>query len=464
MNNLLSMPASELVQRLCSHECSVTEVVQESLDSIHRLDPALGAFIGVDSDGALSRAKQLDGHTGECGPLHGLPFAIKDVTDVKGLTTTFGSRLSAKGPAQSDALSVARLKAAGAVIVGKTNTPEYAFGAVCTNLIRGTTCNPWDTALTSAGSSGGSAVAVTSGMVSLAQGTDLGGSVRTPAAFTGCVGFRPTLGRIPEPQSLLGWERIATQGVLARSIADARLMATVMSGNDARDPLAFGDREHERESLPKRFHAAASLTLGGEYDVDGEVAQRFSRAIDKASEIMDVDEDHPQAGGASQAFCTLSYAQTWYEFRHLLEAHPELATEPFKWNVAQGEGVSLESYLSAQEERTRFYRELQQFFERYDLLMVPSASVMPFRNDSGEVATVGGRPTRRITDYLECTYLFSLAGFPSVSLPAPKMPDELPFGIQLIARPCHEDLLFSACALLESEAGFVHQWPPMCLD
>jgi amidase len=464
VNNLLSMPASELIQRLRSHECSATEVVQESLDSIHRLDPALGAFISVDSAGAISRAKQLDSHTGECGPLHGLPVAIKDVTDVKGLTTTFGSRLSAKESAQADALSVSRLKAAGAIIVGKTNTPEYAFGAVCTNPIRGTTCNPWNTALTSAGSSGGSAVAVTSGMVSLAQGTDLGGSVRTPAAFTGCVGFRPALGRIPEPQSLLGWERIATQGVLARSIADARLMANVMSGSDARDPLAPSDDEYARQSLPKRFHAAASLTLGDEYAVDDEVAQRFSRAIDKVSVLMDIDEDYPSVGNASRAFCTLSYAQTWYEFRHLIEAHPQLATEPFKWNIAQGEGISLESYLSAQEERTRFYRELQRFFERYDLLMVPSASVMPFPNDSGEVTTVGGRPTRRITDYLECTYLFSLAGFPSISLPAPKNPDELPFGIQLVAKPCHEDLLFSAGALLESEAGFAHQWPPMCLS
>jgi len=195
------------------------DIVEESLDRIDALDDCLKAFIIVDAEGARAAARKSDreraaGST--IGPLHGLPVAIKDVTATAGLRTTHGSKIFAdKVPTQDeDEELVARLRKAGAIIIEKTHTPEFAFGAVCTNILRGPTCNPWDSQLTSAGSSGGSAVAVSTGMVPIAQGTDFGGSVRTPASFCGCIGLRPTLGIIPEPLRALGCIRAQCEGCL----------------------------------------------------------------------------------------------------------------------------------------------------------------------------------------------------------------------------------------------------------
>lgn len=462
--DLYRLDATDLAFQIRSGVTSATEAVETSLARIAAIDDSYKAFIHVDAAGALTAAKALDNlsDTETRGPLFGVPIAVKDLTDVKGMPTTHGSLLRGQEDAAQDDLIVARLRAAGAIIIGKTNTPEFGFGAVCTNRRTGPTRNPWNPTLTSGGSSGGSAVAVTTGMVALAQGTDFGGSVRTPASFTGCVGLRPTLGSIPDPTRPLGWSALATQGVLARSAQDAELMASVMAGSNRHDPLS--GTSHTPGVLGRPLRVAATATMGGTYRIDPDVRTEFNSAIADASEAFGViDDASPSTDGASNAFQVLRAAQSWLSFGSMVEDNPESLTESFVWNVRQGRNLSAEDYLKAEKVRTHTYRAFQAFFDRYDILLTPAASVLPFPNDQGEVTHLDGTPCETIIDYLACTYIISLVGFPALVLPTPRS-RSTPFGLQLVARPGNENILFAAAQLLAEKAGFVHAWADLQPD
>lgn len=453
--------ATELVGQVKGGEVSALELVDESLARIGATDEVLQAFISVDPDGARSCARALDSEirSGPIGPLHGLPIAVKDVTDVAGMVTTQGSSLNSRTPAKRDSSSVAKLRASGAIVIGKTNTPEFSFGAVCTNTLRGPTRNPWDLGCTSGGSSGGSAVAVATGTVPLAQGTDFGGSVRTPASFTGCVGYRPTPGLIPDPDRALAWDTLSTQGVLARSVDDAALMASVMTGPDPYDPMSQC-AVPDRRSYPQPPRVAASATLGGAYRIESAVRSRFNRALNAARTVFpEIMEDAPPTDGASEAFCTLRAAQNWFQYQEIVTTHSAQLSDTFVWNVRQGQDITAEQYLRAQAIRSRTHRAFVDFFRKYDVLILPSASVLPFSNERGEVTEIDDTPCSSIIEYLNCTYLISLAGCPAISIPAPIVPGEIPFGVQLVAAPHQDQLLLDVAHDLEAGAGFSHRWP-----
>lgn len=456
----LDAGASELAKRARNGQISCEEVVQEAFARIERLDPELNAFVRVDRDNALRTAVQADKSVGHSrnGILFGVPVAVKDLTDVEGMPTTQGSSIFRDAVAESDEESVRRLRKAGAIIIGKTNTPEFGFGAVCTNRLYGPTRNPWDIELTSGGSSGGSAVAVTTRMVPIAQGTDYGGSVRTPAAFCGCVGLRPTPGCIPEPRRFFGWDSLVTQGVLARNVADAELMLTAMRGPHSLDPVSVRDR---RPAPPiESLRVAASATLGDAYHVDQEVQAAFDQAAAHAtgSFLNGVASEAPDVHGASAAFQVLRAAQSWTKYKDLISAHRDDLTESFVWNVERGSRLSADEFLEAEKTRTRIYRAFVEFFHKFDILILPAASVLPFPIEQVEVTEIAGVPTETIIDYLACTYIITLVGFPSIALPAADMSSGLPFGIQLVAAPDHEDLLLSAARALEKD-GFRYRRP-----
>src|SRR5882724_3871119 len=232
------LTAMALGKALAGREISARDALDAHLARIAAHDGQLSAFLTVDAEGAHRQAAACDAARGPIGPLHGIPIAVKDLTNTRGLRTTYGSLLFKDHIPDHDELVVARLRQAGAVIIGKTNTPEFGFGAVCANRLCGPTRNPFDPALTSGGSSGGSAVAVATGMSALAHGTDFGGSVRTPASFCDVVSIRPTPGRIPVPTRPLGWDMLATHGFLARTIDDLELGLAACAGSDIHDPLS----------------------------------------------------------------------------------------------------------------------------------------------------------------------------------------------------------------------------------
>nr|WP_267135204.1 amidase [Halomonas dongshanensis] len=464
--------ASELLTQLTEGRLTSQTLVEASLARIDSLNGALQAFINVDAKGALAAAKACDRkrRTGQTlGALHGLPVAVKDVSDSVGIPTTKGSRLLAYNRPVRDELSVARLKAAGAIVLGKTNTPAFAFGAICTNDLCGPTANPWDLALSSGGSSGGSAVAVTTGMVPLAQGTDFGGSVRTPAAFCGCVGLRPAPGTIAEPYRPRGWSMLATQGVLARNVRDAALMMDVMQGGHTDDPSsarfisdAYSLKVANLESVngSRMVRVAASLTLGGAYHVAKPIDTAFSQAVELIGVLLGpVAWQHPEVSEGVAAFKTLRAAESWATFGALVNAQEQHLSASFVWNVRQGEGISASQYLHAENTRTKVYRRFQAFFSQFDLLVLPATSVMPFANTQDDVWEIEGHACETIIDYLACTFLISLVGFPSICLPMPRQPGELPVGVQLVAKPGNERWLLQVAMQLEN-SGFQHQWPP----
>lgn len=462
--SICDWPATKLVHHLKSGALSSEALVTDCLARIAALDGQLKAFMTVDAKGALASARAADAiqaKGGDLPPLHGLPVAIKDVTATKGLRTTQGSTLHCDTVPTKDAESVVRLRRAGAIVLGKTNTPEFAFGAICTNKLCGQTANPWDSDLSSGGSSGGSAAAVAAGMVPLAQGTDFGGSVRTPASFCGIVGLRPTPGTIPEPERALGEARLATQGVLARSVDDALLMLRAMAGPHPLDPVSRNVSVPPEPDLAAPIRIAASVTLDGVFAVDRWVRDMFNTACNEVESVIGpVTQAAPDMTGGADAFRTLRAAESWYKFGTMVEANEEALTPSYVWNVREGHDIRADDYLAAEATRTRILRDAMRFFDDYDVLLLPAASVPPFRNDGGEVMQVGETKCETIIDYLACTFLISLIGFPCLSLPAPTGHRALPFGLQLVAPPGREALLWGLAQRLEA-AGFAYRPSPL---
>ncbi len=450
------LTASDLVGRLARREISGTSVVEAHLDAIVRENSRLQAFVTIAEDQARREANLRDAVAAPIGPLHGLPIAIKDLTDTAGLRTTCGSRLFEHRIPDVDDLSVARLKAAGAIVIGKTNTPEFGFGAECVNPLCGPTANPYNDSLTSGGSSGGSAAAVAAGLVPVALGTDFGGSVRTPASFCGIVSIRPTPGLIPAPQRSLAMDALATIGAMARTIDDAALCLAAIEGPDRDDPLSETVSRKPYSGHPLRLAATADF---GFASISTDVRRRFTRVLDLIAAVLpDLTPATPDCSGAAPAFKTLRAAHIRHALLPLVAAHGDQMTETVRWNIAAGAATTADDYLAAEAIRSATRRRFGRFFATFDVLIAPAASVLPWPNGSGEVTAIDGTALGDILDYLAPTFVVSLVGYPVVTLPT--LLDGLPFGIQLIGRPGEELLLIALARRLEIEAAFVHRFPP----
>ncbi len=463
---LTRLSAAEMVEGVRRRRFRARDLVAASLERIARLDGTLKTFITVAPEAALAEAAEADRRVEAGGPLgllHGVPVGIKDLTPTAGLRTTYGSTLYADFVPDADDLSVARLKAAGAIVLGKTNTPEFGFGAITSNELCGPTANPHNPAMTSGGSSGGSAAAVAAGLVPLAQGTDFGGSVRTPASFCGVVGLRPTPGRIPSPGRALAWDGLATQGFLARTVEDVALALAVASGPAPQDPTSVPVPAWAMPDLdaldPKALRVAWSTDLGsalvdlGLADVFEGVMRGLEGRFGAFAEVS------PDCRDASEAFETLRAAHIHNTYGATLEQDGDRLSPTVAWNIARGRNLTAADYLRAEAQRSALYRRFAAFFQTHDILMTLSASVPPFPNAQGDVTEINGFRLRTIIDYLAITYTVSLIGFPCLSIPCGWTPDGLPIGLQLIAKPYGEDTLLRCARFLERDLGFRHRWP-----
>jgi amidase len=412
------MTASALAAELRSGALSARAVLDAHLERIAGHDPALAAFVTLDEAGARDQAARLDALPAQArGALHGLPVAVKDLVDTAGVRTTYGSALFAGHVPDTDDLVVARLRKAGAIIIGKTNTPEFGFGAICRNQLCGPTRNPFDPALTSGGSSGGSAVAVATGMVPLAHGTDFGGSVRTPASFCGSVAIRPTPGRIAAPGRKLAWDRLATHGVMARNVDDCALMLAALSGPHGDDPTSVTP---EPRPVTQRPRLAATVDFGVA-PVALAVRERFSEALDHLGRAVGQPAvASPHCQGAPAAFKTLRAAHVRHAFTPAADRVGDRLTPTVAWNVAEGEDITAQDYLEAESMRAQLYRGFAAFFREYDLLIRPAASVLPWPNDIPDVLAIDGIALPSIIDYLAVTFIVSLVGFPALATPRRK--------------------------------------------
>ena len=433
--------ASGLLALIRSRELSVEEVLCAHLDQIERTNPKVNAICTLVADQALDQARYMDRRLAggeKPGSLFGLPIAIKDLNLTKGLRTTFGSPIYRDFVPDEDELFVSRLKAAGALVIGKTNTPEFGAGSQTFNSIFGATRNPYNLSKTSGGSSGGAAAALACGMVPIADGSDLGGSVRNPANFNNVVGLRPSPGRIPRHPREDAWEALSVVGPMARSVEDVALLLSVMAGEDPRDPISIcgaGPRLNDLCDMDCTGTRVAWSPDLGELPVERAVLDVLEGAVAQIPDLgCVVEKDHPDFSGAGEIFQTLRAASFAVGHHEDLANHRDLIKETVIWNTERGLKLSALDVSLAQRERARLYHRVRYFFERFDFLLLPVSQVAPFSIDTEWIEEIEGVRMASYIDWMKSCSFITLTAHPAMSLPCGFTTDGLPVGIQIVGR------------------------------
>jgi len=422
-------------------EISARELLDLHLDRIAERNPELNAIVSLDEERARAGAAEADAATARgdsLGAIHGLPFAFKDTHEVAGWRTTYGSPLFADHVPDTDDLVVSRIRAAGAVPIGKTNVPEFAAGSHTFNTVFGTTLNPVDPTRSAGGSSGGAACALRAGMVPLADGSDMGGSLRNPASFCGVVGLRPSLGRVPSWPTDNLWETTGTSGPLARNVGDLALLLAVIAGPDPRVPTALAD-PGTAFAPPvtgdlRGLRVAVSPDLGGFLEVDTEVARVVEEAGARfAAGGAQVEPTYPDLAEADDTFRTLRAWLFQAGFGELLAAHPDAFKQSLADNIRAGESLTGADVARAYAQRTALAERMRLFFGSYDVLVLPTSQVPPFPADEEYPAAINGHPMATYLDWMRSAYVITVTGCPAISVPAGITADGLPVGVQIVA-------------------------------
>lgn len=462
-NLLHTRTATELVRLTSTGEASVVEVVEDHLRRIDEANGPINAIVNLDADGALREAAEADSARAagdSLGPLHGLPISIKDTASTVGFPTTSGSRRHADDVATTDDLHVARIRRGGAIRLGKTNVPEYAAGSNTFNRLFGATRNPYDERLSVGGSSGGAAAALAAGFQPIADGSDMGGSLRNPAAFCGVVGFRPTPGVVPNTSANL-FSTLTVTGPMARTVDDVALLLSVMAGPDVRDPLSAA--APPIAPVPGRLplaglRIALAPTLGGTTVVDPEIVasvENAARLLQEAGAV--IEEAAPDLRGSVDAFRTLRAAEFFAEMGADLDSGAEDLVDFLAANVEAGRDLTAEDVIRAQTEQSRLMRGAAAFFGRYDMLLSATTAVLPFPVEDRFPSTVAGVPMADYLSWMETCLALTPLGLPAVSLPNGFSTTGLPIGLQISAGPRQDNRLLafarSAAAVLPSAVG-----------
>ncbi len=459
----ITASARAVVADLVAGRVSPLELVEAAIARIEQVDPKVNAVPTRCFDRARAHARALmHGETGTAGKrgwLGGLPIVVKDLADVEGVRTTYGSPIFAAHVPQQTALHVRKLEANGAIVLGKSNTPEFGAGANTFNEVFGATRNPWNTDLTCGGSSGGAAVALATGMAWLADGSDLGGSLRTPAAFCSVVGLRPSIGRVPIGPSRCRFQTLAVTGPMARDVADLALMLDAMCGPDLDDPLAM---ELPTEAFtaavakaPELNRVGFSADLGGLVPVDPEVARIAGQAASRLTDLgaAVIENRSPDFGPTREAFEILRAAHFAYDKAPLLDAERERLKPEVVWNIERGLALTADEIGWAERERGLLQARIAAFFRDHDLLLCPAAIVPPFDVNLRYLESLGDHRFPTYIDWVAVTYAISLTGCPALSLPCGFTQGGLPVGLQLVAPPRAEARLLAAARALEEILG-----------
>jgi len=439
------MTATEMVQRIRAKEFSCREVMEAHLTRIERVNPIVNAIVTrIPSEQALALADAADDDImkgKDIGPLHGLPVAHKDLVPTKGMRTTFGSPIFKDFVPENDGLIVERLKKAGAITIGKTNTPEFGAGSQTFNEVFGETLNPYDTTKTCGGSSGGAAVALSSGMLPIADGSDMGGSLRNPGNFCNIVGFRTSPGRVPIWPSLVAWFPISVQGPMARTVKDAALMLSAIAGPDPRSPISISEpgslfaRSLDRDFKGVRIAWSNDL---GELPVDPRVTQ----ALESQRHVFDdlgciVEEGQPNFSNADDIFKTWRAWHFELNFAELVKTKRELLKDTVIWNIEQGQKLTGPQLGRVEVQRTELYQRVRTFMETHEFMICPVNQVPPFDLNQRWVEKIDGVKMDTYIDWMKSCYYITVTGLPAISVPCGFTPEGLPVGMQIVGR--HND-------------------------
>jgi amidase len=437
---LVFASARQLAARVARRELSAVEVMRTFLAQIERVNPQVNAIVTLRpagellADAAAADRRLADGET--LGALHGLPVAIKDLSLTRGLRTTFGSTLYRSFVPTSDELYVARLRRAGAIVIGKTNTPEFGAGSQTFNALFGATRNPYDLTRTCGGSSGGAAVALACGMLPLADGTDLGGSLRNPASFCNVVGFRPSPGRVPRLNAPT--DRLGVHGPMARSVEDLALLLSVMAGPDERDVLSLPEPGSAFRCVGERDFAGARVAWSenlGRYPVEPAVTSVCNAARSVFASLgCDVVDADPDLDGVDELFQTRRAAG----YAALLERDFKHGRAQLKdtvvWNVERGLALTAADLERAEVIQRALDERTEQFFAVHEFLVLPTVQVLPFAVETEWVRAIEGVPMRTYVDWMATCYAISCLGLPAISVPCGFSPEGLPVGLQIVGR------------------------------
>lgn len=457
--------AWETAQRVRRKEVSAREVVEDTLQRIEKLNPALNAFIAVDGDLALAAADDVDrtiARGDDPGPFAGVPVGVKDLEPAAGLPFTLGSRIHADDIADTDSIQVARLKAAGAIVVGKTNTPEFGYKGFTNNRLFGPTRNPWNLERTPGGSSGGSAAAVTAGIVAMATASDGGGSIRIPAALAGCYGIKPTIGRIPRGGvEDSHWSFLSHPGPLTRTVRDAARWLDVTAGKHPEDTMSLdGSTGHYEPGLmvPLELRRIGWSEDLGYAAVEPEVVTIARKAAEAlaAATGAELVEAGPGFAEPIEAWMTIATSGDAAAIERWTDDMKELAEPGYLRMAEYGKTLSAIDYANALQERHQVNYLMTKYFEQYDLLLTPAMPTTAFMAEGPPPKVIGGRDVP-VSGTIPFTYPFNLTGHPAASAPAGIASDGLPVGLQIVGPRFRDDLVLRASAAFEAASPF--PWP-----
>lgn len=443
---------------------SAVELLDSCIARIDAVDPAVNAMVARDDARARATAAAADAATmrGEALPaLHGLPIGIKDLENVAGLRTTYGSPLFRDFVPEQDQGIVASVRAAGAVILGKTNTPEWGAGANTRNAVYGATGNPFDPTKSAAGSSGGSGVALAAGMVPIATGSDTGGSLRNPAAFNGIVGFRPTPGLVPSDKRPFGWNPLSVLGPMARTVPDLCLLLSTMVSDDATDPLAttiHGQRVRRAEDFAEPAPCdLASLKVAltpdfGFAPTERHIREVFAEKTGLFSHLFaQADDATPDCAGTDESFEVLRALSFLAGFHERVRDTPEQVGPNVRANVEEGLRYGPLDITRALKQQTVIYQNWQRFFSRYDVILTPAVCLSPRPWSELYPSEIDGKPTRSYFHWLANAYAVTLVGHPAISLPVGLDRAGMPFGLQIVGPRGGDAKVLAVAAALERE-------------
>jgi amidase len=445
-SDICFMRATDLAAMIREKRLSAREVMEAHLRQIERVNPKVNAIVTlVHEDQLMAQALAADEIIAKGkspGPLHGLLVGVKDLTETIGIRTTYGSPLYRDYVPDYDALIVERMKNAGAIVLGKTNTPEFGMGSQTFNPVFGATLNPYDVTKTCGGSTGGGAVALACGMAPIASGTDIGGSLRNPANFCNVVGIRPSPGRVPNgPSAQLGWSTLGVSGPMARNVTDCALLLGVLAGFDRRSPISI-EQPGSRflQPLGERNFKGVRVAMIKDLELPWEPAVKTAFSAQRTvfeSLGCIVEEAEPDLKDADECFLAWRHWAFELQLGETVDAHPDKVNAYGHWHVEEGRKLT-GPYLSRIEaKRTALYQRMRQFMEEYEFLVLPVNQVLPFDVTTQYPTEIAGVKMANYIAWMKSTYYISIVGNPAISVPCAFSDSGLPIGIQIVGR--HND-------------------------
>ncbi|MFN8511908.1 MAG: amidase [Thermomicrobiales bacterium] len=464
------MTATELARRIRARELSAREVMEAHLAQIERVNPRVNAIVTLLPEQALAGAQAADDALARgdaVGALHGLPIAHKDLELTRGIRTTYGSPIYRDFVPQESALIVERVQAAGAITIGKTNTPEFGAGSQTYNEVFGETLNPYDTTKTCGGSSGGAAVALATGMIPIADGSDLGGSLRNPAAFCNVVGFRTAPGRVPNYPSALGWWPFSISGPMARTVEDVALLLSVMAGPDPRVPISIAEPGSKFAApLARDFRGvriAWSRDFGG-LPIDSRIAAVLETQRPVFAALgCELDDDQPDFDGADEVFKGWRAWSSEAARGPLLAEHRHQIKETILREVAEGEQLTGPQLSRLEMRRTAIYHRVREFMATREFMVFPTTQVPPFPIEQRYITEINGVPMNSYIEWMRSCYYISITGLPTISVPCGFTPEGLPVGLQIVGRHQDEFGVLQLAHAFEQATGFWKQRPEVAV-